>query len=89
MSNKLKKIIEEVKTELGLQQNIDDIRKMNGTTYSKTDSEYFDEVDPDTGLKYDIPGLSYLDFDYFSEYVRYMKMKEKNPDQFKQIMDWK
>jgi len=57
--------------------------------YSKTDSEYFDEINPDTGLKYDIPGLSYTDHDYFFEYVRYMKMKEKNPEKFKQILNWK
>jgi len=56
--------------------------------HSKSDSEYFDEVNPDTGLKYDIPGLSYTDNDYFFEYVRYMKMKEKDPEKFKQIINW-
>jgi len=60
--------------------------KDNG--YTKTDSEYFDEINPDTGLKYDIPGLSYTDNNYFFEYVRYMKMKEKNPEKFKQIINW-
>ena len=74
-------------------KNIEDYHNSNNDVPKedkpeKTDAEYFDEVNPDTKTKYDIPNLSFKDNNYFFEYVRFMKMKENNPEQFKKIMSW-
>jgi len=62
--------------------------KDNTHIHQKTDAEYFDEINPVTGLKYDIPFLSYSDDNYYDEYVRYMKLKETNPALFNKILMW-
>lgn len=54
----------------------------------KSDKAYFDTVDPDTGLKYDIPNLAPTDPDYYQRYVHYMKIREFNPRTFEKILNW-
>lgn len=58
------------------------------TEPEKTDAEYFEMINPETGMRYEIPFLSYSDNDYFYKYVEYMKLKEKNPEQFEKILNW-
>jgi len=58
------------------------------TAHKKTPKEYFAEVDPTTGLRYLIPMLNAKDPHYFQKYVKYMVLKEKNPQEFKRIMEW-
>lgn len=54
----------------------------------KTDEEYWNEVDPDTGKRYRIPNLSPLDPNYKNEYIENMKMKHINPQMFDKIINW-
>jgi hypothetical protein len=48
----------------------------------------FNIVDPETGLRYDIPMLKTTAPDYFWQYIHFMKIKEKDPDLFQKILDW-
>jgi hypothetical protein len=52
------------------------------------DAKYFNMINPDTGLKYDIPLLSQTDGDYYFKYVYYMKLKERSPETFNKILNW-
>lgn len=54
----------------------------------KTDVEYFNEVDPQTGLKYDIPMLNSSKPGYYFKYINFMKIKERSQDTFNTIMGW-
>jgi len=53
-----------------------------------TDKEYFEIVDPSSGYRYTIPNLNQDSFEYFAEYVSYMKLKEHKPALFDKIMSW-
>jgi len=53
-----------------------------------TDNEYFAIVNPKTGLRFDIPMLVGNDPHYYAKYVEYMKLRQKNPEEFNRIMEW-
>lgn len=59
-----------------------------GGAETKDRSYYFSQVDPKTGQKYRIPNLSTFSSDYVATYIKYMKMKESDPDKFTKIMNW-
>ena len=54
----------------------------------KNHAYYFSMVDPATGLKYNIPMLDTMSPTYFYDYVYYMKIKERTPDTFENILRW-
>ena len=53
-----------------------------------SNAEYFDIIDPSTGVRYDIPMLASTDPDYFHSYIYYMKMRERSPETFERILNW-
>ena len=53
-----------------------------------TDEEYFNTLNPETGLRYDIPMVSPVDPTYYFKYIYYMKLKERSPDTFQKILNW-
>ena len=53
-----------------------------------SDEYYFNQVDPVTGIKFDIPLLDRQDPDYRAKYIEYMKMREKQPEKFKKVISW-
>ena len=53
-----------------------------------TDEELFSIVNPETGMRFDIPMLSTIAPDYFWSYIYYMKIYLSSPEQFKKIMEW-
>jgi len=54
-----------------------------------TDDELFNTVNPETGIRYDIPMLATDAVDYYWSYIYYMKILLKSPELFKSIMEWK
>lgn len=52
------------------------------------DSTYYNTLNPDTGLRYDIPMLSPLDPGYYFKYIYYMKLKERSPETFAKLTNW-
>lgn len=58
------------------------------TKSQKTDDEYFNTKDPRSGFRYRIPMLREDTYEYFEEYVDYMKLRENNPALFEKIMNW-
>jgi len=54
----------------------------------KTYQQYLKMKNPDTGERYNIPMLSLKSPDYENQYVKYMKLKELNPDVFNKIISW-
>ena len=54
----------------------------------KTDWDYFNMIDPRSGLRYDIPLLSPTNPLYFTKYVHMMKLKEESPELFEKIIRW-
>ncbi|WP_038250915.1 hypothetical protein [Ghiorsea bivora] len=58
--------------------------------YSKHEENkyYYNMVNPQNGLRYDIPMLTPTDPDYFSKYVYFMKMKEQSEETFDKILRW-
>jgi len=87
----IEKIIEDIKN----QDNSSHLSKVGSFIQpkeekpkQKTDAEYLNMKDPKTGLAYNIPFLNFLDPDYAKKYIEFMKLKEKNPDQFKKILNW-
>lgn len=53
-----------------------------------SNNEYYEMLNPDTGLRYDIPMLSRLAPDYYYKYIHYMKLRERSPETFKKIISW-
>lgn len=53
-----------------------------------TDDEYFATLNPKTQMRFDIPMLMGDDTQYFVKYVTYMKLRQSNPEEFNQIMEW-
>lgn len=53
-----------------------------------TDEEYFNMLNPETGLRYDIPMVSPVDPTYYFKYIYYMKLKERSPETFQKILNW-
>ena len=53
-----------------------------------TDEDYFNMLNPETGLRYDIPMVSPVDPTYYFKYIYYMKLKERSPDTFQKILNW-
>lgn len=53
-----------------------------------TDEDYFNMLNPETGLRYDIPMISPVDPTYYFKYIYYMKLKERSPDTFQKILNW-
>lgn len=53
-----------------------------------TDKDYFNMLNPETGLRYDIPMTSPVDPTYYFKYIYYMKLKERSPDTFQKILNW-
>jgi hypothetical protein len=45
-------------------------------------------VDPDTGKRYVIPCVNYLETGYIYRYAEMMKTLVDTPDEFKKIMNW-
>jgi len=77
----MKKITESFAEFMGIKTHLED-------TAQKTYSQYFDEVDPETGFKYSIPGLSRDNNNYVAEYVDMMKLKETDPKKFEKILNF-
>lgn len=53
-----------------------------------TNDELYNEKNPATGLRYDIPMLSTTDPDYAMAYARMMRLKRTNSTLFDKIMNW-
>ena len=66
--------------------------QMHGTTADGSsgnkDNKYFEILNPDTGLRFDIPLLSPLDPDYYYNYIYYMKLRERSPETFNKLIGW-
>lgn len=52
------------------------------------DEQYFNIVNPETGLRFDIPMVSPVDPNYFFQYIYYMKLRERSPETFQNILNW-
>lgn len=59
-----------------------------GVDQNAVDAEYWNTMNPATGLRYAIPLLDRKDPQYFFKYVNYMKIREASPDTFAKIMSW-
>lgn len=78
-----------IKSDLQDQKQKSPNTKINeGSGNSKTNSEYFDTFDPETGLRFDIPMVSPNDPDYFYTYIYYMKLRDRAPETFERILNW-
>lgn len=60
----------------------------NAGASNLTDEDYFNMLNPETGLRYDIPMVSPVDPTYYFKYIYYMKLKERSPDTFQKILNW-
>ena len=49
---------------------------------------YYNTLNPDTGFRYEIPMLRFMDSDYKMKYIEYMKLKETNPAEFERVLQW-
>jgi len=49
---------------------------------------YYNMVNPQNGLRYDIPMLSTLDTEYYFKYVHFMKIKERSEETFNKMLNW-
>jgi hypothetical protein len=47
-----------------------------------------DIIDPRSGKPYNIPLLTMQDPKYLSEYAYFMRLKERNPTAFENILNW-
>jgi hypothetical protein len=65
----------------------DEVNAENAPT-EKTDWDCYQMKDPKTGFSYDIPYLKFSDPEYLFKYIDYMKLKEKNPEEFEKILRW-
>lgn len=52
------------------------------------DDKYFQILNPDTGLRFDIPLLSPVDPNYYFQYIYYMKLREQSPEAFQKTLNW-
>ena len=57
-------------------------------TAPKTMEDYWNTVDPDTGMRFEIPMLKFMDNEYKIKYINYMKMRESDPVAFEGVMRW-
>jgi hypothetical protein len=57
-------------------------------TVQKTQLERMNEVNPDTGLPYNIPMLSPGNPDYNYLYADIMRLKDESPETFNLLMKW-
>ncbi|MCK5678974.1 MAG: hypothetical protein KAH72_10935 [Flavobacteriaceae bacterium] len=76
------KVNTEIETDFVPNNSVEDEQKI------KSDAEYFNEVDSQTGLKYDIPMLDSSKPGYYFKYINFMKIKERSQDTFNTIMGW-
>jgi len=77
--------------KFGITQEIKEIKEAqeNQETQEVNDNAYyFNMLNPDTGLRFDIPMLSPVDPNYFFQYIYYMKLRETSPDTFKKLLTW-
>lgn len=79
VADKSKFLAEQTQSQENAQPTTDD---------KNADAVYYNMVDPETNLRYDIPLVSPLDPSYYFKYVYYMKLKESSPETFKKIMNW-
>ena len=49
---------------------------------------YYNMVNPQSGMHYDIPMLNTLDPEYYWKYVNFMKIKEQSEKTFDKILRW-
>ena len=54
----------------------------------KTMEDYWNTVDPETGMRFEIPMLKFMDNEYKLKYINYMKMRESDPVVFEGVMRW-
>ena len=65
-----------------------EVTEINSNKPSKTLLERMNEVNPDTGLPYNIPMLSPGNPDYNYLYADIMRLKEESPETFNSLMKW-
>jgi|SaaInl8_135m_RNA_FD_contig_21_2683281_length_912_multi_12_in_0_out_0_2 hypothetical protein len=58
------------------------------TFSSQSDDYYWEQLDPTTEQRFRIPMLSTDNFEYYDTYIKYMKLREANPEQFERLMAW-
>lgn len=49
---------------------------------------YYNIVNPQNGMRYDIPMLNTRDSDYYFKYINFMKMKERSEETFNKVLNW-
>jgi hypothetical protein len=73
--------------------SVNNVTKLNEentspNTVQKTQLERMNEVNPDTGLPYNIPMLSPGNPDYNYLYADIMRLKDESPETFNLLMKW-
>jgi len=69
-------------------KNTKDLKNETKSPEVKDDSYYWDMINPDTGVRWNIPMLDTLSPTYFHDYVNYMKLKERTPETFEKVLSW-
>lgn len=75
-------------------KSFDDFRTDNKSEYENTNQQLgitedlWNTVNPETGMRFDIPMLNFLDPMYKIKYINYMKLKEEKPEEFERLMQW-
>lgn len=57
-------------------------------TSAKTDAEYFNIIDEETGKRFNIPLLDVNAPGYYHKYINYMQLRERSPETFAKILGW-
>ncbi|MDQ7058625.1 MAG: hypothetical protein Q9N62_09345 [Ghiorsea sp.] len=52
------------------------------------DQYYYNMVNPQNGMRYDIPMLNILDPEYYYKYINFMKMRERSEETFNKMLNW-
>ena len=81
---------EEDNTNIAITDNIVDNAVDNDTVSStgKTDKEYFNMINEETGNRWNSSMLDQGDPGYFYKNVNYMQLKERSPMTFDKLMQW-
>ena len=45
-------------------------------------------LNPETGMRFEIPMLKFMDNDYKLKYIEYMKMRQDDPEAFERVLQW-
>jgi len=55
---------------------------------NRKEIDYYNIINPETGVRYDIPFLEVSDDEYVKKYSDFMKIKLEDEEKFKELLEW-